>query len=285
MKIKKIKNKKITNKLFLSIDNIEEQVLIFENCYFNDLQLSKSFKKDMKKVIFKNCKILNANIEKIDEIELNCCTIGQILINNSKNIDLNNIYYDDLDKNIIDIVGKNVNNVKMYRVHSQVNINNSKNVFLNNSYISINNISSNTVVLDSSLISSKFKKLGYIKSDYIITNNDSEIQKCILETDYIRINDNSELNLDSSYIDISKILEIGKNSQINDYYNNSIFNSDDILLKPNANIGIKGLNYENKNSYVETMMFNLLQEYRTKVAKTLKLVENKYNKPIKDLRG
>jgi len=285
MKIKKIKNKKINNKLFLSIDNIEEQVLIFENCYFNDLQLSKSFKKDMKKVIFKNCKILNANIEKIDEIELNCCTIGQILINNSKNIDLNNIYYDDLDKNIIDIVGKNVNNVKMYRVHSQVNINNSKNVFLNNSYISINNISSNTVVLDSSLISSKFKKLGYIKSDYIITNNDSEIQKCILETDYIRINDNSELNLDSSYIDISKILEIGKNSQINDYYNNSIFNSDDILLKPNANIGIKGLNYENKNSYVETMMFNLLQEYRTKVAKTLKLVENKYNKPIKDLRG
>jgi len=313
----KFTNKNSESDLYFNIDKFKNSVIIFENCKFNNLRLTE-FNKNSNTVKFKNTSITIAEIKlnnssiSMSECEVDNCVIntyGEIVLENIKNkispfaeinlglqsctekININRIIPNKNSpyKTPIIIINMNANNIKINKSDIHVNITSSKTIMIDNSNISIKNlISDNKIIVNDSVINKSYIKWnGFIKSPFINLlspySHNNLIENSVIEANNIVISDDSGLTFQKTYLDITELLVLQKNSRVYCDDDKSILDAEKILMNSNAIVNVNNFKCENINDKYADIELNKLKIERAKLVKTLKLVQDKFNKQIKNL--
>ena len=302
-------NNNNTRELSINIDEFKDSTIIFKNCSFKTLKIVNSVHSLGSTIIFIDCvieegKILTNNKSNVEFI--NCYTKN--LITHGKNISLSNC----IKNSETEVCNISLGNIYTKRVNitnvsqtsslspiiisvqsSRLNIINS-NFVLNPNCYDIEMVKSKimlwkiqqvkNLVLNNSKLYSENSNIKNMTCSTVNIVDYSTISNFILDTKVLSIDKMSSLIPENTFIEVHNLLMLNNKAHIiKPCYSTSLIEANNIYLNPNSYISANNMQYENKNSFCIKVSLEKLKCERERLCKTLKLVENKCNKKIKEL--
>ena len=297
------KTDRIDGKISIDMDKFNSAKVIIKNSILNNIEFigykTLKSKLEILNTTMGNCEIY---LGKDSSVKIENCITKNISLN-ATNIDLNKIQIIGVDsylflgtkstENIsIDNVNSNSENYVCLVSAKNIEIENSKSqlscyfdrcLYINNCDLIIESLignSSDLVIEKSKLLSKSFSKI-IIGSLKII--KDSTIEKCNMFCNNIIVYKNQKLQINNSAVQTDFILLKDNSELINTSPIIAQNFNPRIYLNENSKIDFDFIKFKNNESKNVEFQSKLLANEREKFVKTLKLIENKYNKPLKEL--
>lgn len=309
--------------LNIEIDSFGDARVKFVNSRFYDFELKNYSKNSYSNILLDNCNIskcyfdLNSKSKvSIDNCELQDLKVfaNEININDSycnpsynEKVILGNAYaktntislnhftyemgffsefcslYSILDTNIQPVI---TTSKSLIIKNSSMKLDsNSKVVNISNSSIKINNLKAeNAIFLNKCNVNNSYYDCNKsITSPIIFISGKNILNKHSIKSELLFIRENSELINNSVKFEIDDKIILKSNSKLinNRFY--SYLAHTPILLQHNSSIDIEKFKYKNTYDSKQEIILNELEMGHQNLVKTLGLVRNKYNVPVKKL--